>query len=447
MTSGKAQVETLLALINQATHQAVAEYDKAGADVPSLDSVEPHPLDGSNDTSTLKKAIRLLEGACEQLCATLAPPHHTIINRTQNCDWPCFATVIEARVADALAGHPAGLHVAELSKVVNIEPKKLARILRVLATKHCFTEVDGDVFANNRLSLMLHSANPVSDLASMQLTLLPKVTTALWDTLSQEPHATSNERTDAPLMRALQYDGDFFDWMKAHPEKRSSFQRAMVGMNTVMGSKNVLYQYNWDNCKTLCDVGSGVGSFSMPLSRLYPHIHISMIDLPGPIGQAKQFWTREYPEAIVEGRVKLVEGDFFKPITVKDQDIYYIGNCVHNWADGDARLILKNIREAMGKNSRLLIHDYVIQHLNRTQVTDAPTSLSLQLDAAPAPLLANFGMGSVRAHYQDITMLITYNARERSLNEVSDLAANGDLVLDGVLDLGETTLLQFRAAQ
>ncbi|KAJ7716637.1 O-methyltransferase [Mycena metata] len=366
-------------------------------------------------------------------------------------------------------GHPAGLHVAELSKVVNIEPKKLARILRVLATKHCFTEVDRDVFANNRLSLMLHSANPVSDLASMQLTLLPKVTTALWDTLSQEPHATSNERTDAPLMRALQYDGDFFDWMKAHPEKGSvgptnlnclhlnlfrsqSFQRAMVGMNIVMGSNDVLYQYNWDNCKTLCDVGSGVGSFSMPLSRLYPHIHISMIDLPGPIGQAKQFWTREYPEAIVEGRVKLVEGDFFKPITVKDQDIYYIGpfpeserNCVHNWADGDARLILKNIREAMGKNSRLLIHDYVIQHLNRTQVTDAPTSL--QLDAAPAPLLANFGMGSVRAHYQDITMLITYNARERSLNEVSDLAANGDLVLDGVLDLGETTLLQFRAAQ
>lgn len=88
-------------------------------------------------------------------------------------------------------------------------------------------------------------------------------------------------------------------------------------------------EYNWDNCKTLCDVGSGVGSFSMPLSRLYPHIHISMIDLPGPIGQAKQFWTREYPEAIVEGRVKLVEGDFFKPITVKDQDIYYVRDLPH----------------------------------------------------------------------------------------------------------------------
>jgi hypothetical protein len=59
--SGKAQIEALLALINTAAHQAMAEYDKTGREVPTLNSIEPHPLDVSDDNSRLKKAIRLLE--------------------------------------------------------------------------------------------------------------------------------------------------------------------------------------------------------------------------------------------------------------------------------------------------------------------------------------------------------------------------------------------------
>jgi hypothetical protein len=81
MSTNKAKLEALLKLINSAAQEAIAEYEKAGGDVPSIDSTEPHPLDNDAiDNIALKSAIRTLEGACAQLCTTLAPPSHTAIN-------------------------------------------------------------------------------------------------------------------------------------------------------------------------------------------------------------------------------------------------------------------------------------------------------------------------------------------------------------------------------
>jgi hypothetical protein len=70
--------ESLLELILSSAQEAMAIYKSTGNGVPSLDAV--HPLDSSLNVLALKKAIRTLEGACEQLCSTLAPPGHTILN-------------------------------------------------------------------------------------------------------------------------------------------------------------------------------------------------------------------------------------------------------------------------------------------------------------------------------------------------------------------------------
>ncbi|KAJ7832037.1 O-methyltransferase-domain-containing protein [Mycena olivaceomarginata] len=440
--SGKSHIRALLTLINSAAEAAIVEYDKSGHDIPSLASTEPHPLDTSDDTSNLKKALRLLEGACDQLCVALAPPHHTMMNRAQNAEWACILIVIEARIVDALSGHPQGLPVNELSKIVNIEAGKLARILRLLATRNCFIEVDTNVFANNRLSLTLHSSNPVRDLAHCHVTLTPKAATVLYQNLTELPYGPSYEFRMAPFMHAVQDEGiigGFFDWLQAHPEKRSTFGRAMVGMGRVMGSSGVLYNYDWNKCTTICDVGSGVGNFALPFSKRYPHVMISLLDLPGPISQAKELWSKENPTAVNSGKVQFVEADFFKPIPVKENDIYYLANILHNWPDAPAMTILKNVRAAMGSHSRLLIHEYVIQPLHRKPADEG----GLKLDVAPEPLLPNFGNGNVRTHYQDFTMLVTYNSKERTLDEFSAMAAQAGLSLDGVFDMGETSLLQY----
>lgn len=86
---GRDQVEALLAIITSAARDAVASYSSSsgggveGEEIPTFASRSAHPLDfatGSAEKSKLKKSVRLLEGACEALCAVLAPPAHTIIN-------------------------------------------------------------------------------------------------------------------------------------------------------------------------------------------------------------------------------------------------------------------------------------------------------------------------------------------------------------------------------
>ncbi|KDR72503.1 hypothetical protein GALMADRAFT_73740 [Galerina marginata CBS 339.88] len=150
--SARSQVESLLAIIKEAAFKALDEYEKAGKPTPTLDSLDTHPLDIAEDKLQLKKVISKLEGACEQLCTTLAPPSHTIMNRAQEFGWACLRVAVQQKIADVLAKHPEGLHVDVLSEKVKIHPMKLGSILRVLAAKHCFREVSPDVFTNNRLS-------------------------------------------------------------------------------------------------------------------------------------------------------------------------------------------------------------------------------------------------------------------------------------------------------
>lgn len=78
--SARDHVDSLLAIIKEAAHSALDEYEKYGTPTPTLDSLDSHPLDIADDKLKLKKIVSKLEGACDQLCTILAPPSHTIMN-------------------------------------------------------------------------------------------------------------------------------------------------------------------------------------------------------------------------------------------------------------------------------------------------------------------------------------------------------------------------------
>jgi hypothetical protein len=75
-----AELRALLSLIHESAQQAIETYENYGNGVPSLDSLDSHPIESQSGKLVLHKAIRILEGACEQLCSTLAPPGHTVFN-------------------------------------------------------------------------------------------------------------------------------------------------------------------------------------------------------------------------------------------------------------------------------------------------------------------------------------------------------------------------------
>ncbi|KAI0038197.1 hypothetical protein FA95DRAFT_1684718 [Auriscalpium vulgare] len=83
MSSPKEVLRSLVSLISSATEDAIREYEVAGCEVPSIDAPTEPRL--PTDTTGLKKALRILEGAFHQLSITLTPPATTMYT------WPASA--------------------------------------------------------------------------------------------------------------------------------------------------------------------------------------------------------------------------------------------------------------------------------------------------------------------------------------------------------------------
>ncbi|KAG1828530.1 O-methyltransferase-domain-containing protein [Suillus variegatus] len=426
--ANKAKLEALLTLINTSARDAIALYEQYG-DVPAIDQMEPHPLDNAVDQTALKSAIRTLEGACAQICATLAPPSHTAINLVQVYDHACVRVVARERVSDILLKYPKGLHVNELAKKINTPP------------------VEMDVFANNRLSLILLDEHPVKYMILLHVESTAKGATVFYETLKDPRIAYSYEQTAAPVMYAINKDGTegtAFDLIARDDNQRKCYNTAMRGLNRIMGSLAVLTHFPFEKYSTVVDVGGGIGAFSLPLAKMHKNVKITIHDLPEPLAQARDIWVRECPEALAENRVEFDDLNFFEQVPVKGKDIYYLRNIIHNWDDHESTIILSNIRKALGPNSRVLIHDYVLCQLSRKQAVIEASEFGVV--SAPEPLLANFGVGNMRSYQQDMTMLFVYNAKERTLQDFLALATAARLKLEKVWDLAESCVLEYSAA-
>jgi hypothetical protein len=74
-----------------------------------------------------------------------------------------------------------------------------------------------DVFANNRLSMILHNENPVRHMVNLHVESCAKAAAVFYDSLKDPRTAYSYEPTDAPFMFANNKEGiqgEFFDFMR-----------------------------------------------------------------------------------------------------------------------------------------------------------------------------------------------------------------------------------------
>ena len=84
--------------------------------------------------------------------------------------------------------------------------------------------METDTFANNRLSLTLHSENPVHHMISLQIEVTAKGASVLYETLKDSKTAYSEDPEHAAFMYANNKEGitgTFFDYMRQDVRKRS----------------------------------------------------------------------------------------------------------------------------------------------------------------------------------------------------------------------------------
>lgn len=137
------------------------------------------------------------------------------------------------------------------------------------------------------------------------------------------------------------------------------------------------------------------------LATAYPKLRLVVQDLPEPISNARSRISELSGE--ISTRIDCIEYDFFTPQPVQGADVYLLRTILHDWSDADAIRILRGIVQAMGPSSRLLIMDMV---------------------------LPNVGLGprtfEAALRQKDLTMIQTFNAKEREVDEWRDLLARAD---------------------
>jgi hypothetical protein len=82
--------------------------------------------------------------------------------------------------------------------------------------------VETDTFANNRLSLTLHSENPVHHIIRLRSEVTAKGASVLYETLKDSKTAYSEDPEHAPFMYANNKEGitgTFFDYMRQDVRK------------------------------------------------------------------------------------------------------------------------------------------------------------------------------------------------------------------------------------
>lgn len=238
-----------------------------------------------------------------------------------------------SEIASELAGGPRTS--AELAQAAGMHGPSLHRVLRTLTGLGVVSEQPDGRFA----------LTPVGQAAvDMEL--------ARWgfclDSLDELPRAVATGKTGMELANGT----SIFEYIEQHPDVGPVFDRTMTLIHD--GEKQaVVAAYDFTGLRRLVDVGGGNGTFMGLLLARYPDLQGVLFDLPPVIGRGAPALAGN------ADRCELVAGDFFDSVPT-GADAYLLSHVIHDWDEERAVAILRNCRDAMGRDGRLLLVEMVI---------------------------------------------------------------------------------------
>ncbi|GAB1646474.1 methyltransferase [Krasilnikovia sp. MM14-A1259] len=295
---------------------------------------------------------------------------------------------VEVRVADRLGDGPRT--VDALARDTGTQPDALRRLLRALAGFGLCTETEPDRFDLTEMGERLRTNHPRSLRSWVGFQAM------LTDVYAAAAHSI---RTGEPTYPRV-HGAPIFQDLARHDERGRLFHAAMAEHSRLMGGA-LATGYDLGDARLIVDVGGGDGSLLAVLLDAYPDAHGLVFDLPEVADIARKRLAAEG----LSTRCTAVGGDFLAGVP-SGGDVYLMKGILHNWADDDARTLLRNCRSAMRPGDRLLMIEAVV-----------PDGDAFH----PSRLL-------------DLAMLIVYGGRERTLTEHRRLLAEAGLRFTRVVE-------------
>ncbi len=191
---------------------------------------------------------------------------------------------------------------------------------------------------------------------------------------------------------------------------RSASFDALMGARLAAEAPVIAGAYDWGALRRVVDVGGGTGSLLIALLHAHPHLRGTVVDLAGPAAAAE----RAIGAAGLADRADVVAGSFFESLPAGAGG-YVLSAVIHDWDDADAARILGRCAEAAGPDGAVLVVE------------------SVASDGAESP-----------STEMDLRMLTYLRGRERSLNQLTDLAATLGLRVTSVTPARYSSIIELR---
>ncbi|GAC1538862.1 MAG: methyltransferase [Candidatus Velthaea sp.] len=279
-----------------------------------------------------------------------------------------------------LADHiERGLHsTAELARELHASDDAVYRTLRALASRGIFEETTERHFANTELSRRLITGVP----GSMRSAFL------FWGTefFSRSFAAIEHSIVTGEPAATKVFGSDGWESMRRDPELAAIFDDAMTSQTT-MQTPAIVDAYDFERWGTIADIGGGNGYLLAQILHANPQLHGVLADQPHVIKRASERGLLSE----VASRVRLLECDFFQEVPVGAR-AYVMKYIIHDWADAEARAILRKCREAVPADGALLLIEWEIAEANRPSVGKMSDLIMLVMNGGKERTPEEYGM-------------------------------------------------------
>ena len=309
----------------------------------------PHP-----PTSVLDARRDVLQ-ACETLLQLMATPADHVI-WYYGCGYhtsTCLQYLYHFQIAAAVPLEGETSYEA-IARKRGLDENKCRRILRMAMTSNYFYEPRPGYVAHTAGSKLLldpHINDTVGYIMDETFPSAGRIGATV------EKFGTSEERNASCWNVAHGVDLPLFEFLETNPVRMTRFLGHMESLGGTEGYniKHLLAGYDWRGlgAGTVVDIGGSVGHASFAIAEVAPELKFVVQDLENVITGVKD---RVKNRKNIE-RISFEVNDFFEMQPVKDAEVYLLRFICHDYSDNYSAKILRNVVEAMGSKSRIVVMD------------------------------------------------------------------------------------------
>jgi SAM-dependent methyltransferase len=268
--------------------------------------------------------------------------------------------------------------IAELAQRSEVDEDALARVANHLVREGILASPTSGQVALTAAGELLCSDHPESQNLYFQLEgAAARMEAAQRDLLY-------SVRTGQPAY-AHANGAEMWDQMAKQPILTASFD-AMMAEHAHRIGPAFAENFDWQGISLVADVGGGTGELLGQILRRIPGMRGILVEYADAAVRAQ----KNIQKFGLSDRCRTVQCDFLDDALPAGADAYILSWILHNWDDTHAKEILENCRSAAGTGGRLLVIEMPFDLINDT--------------------------------YADLNMLVFFGGRERTRQELEDLA-------------------------